>query len=54
MKKLQYIKSKFKNQIFETVPDLKNWLHQQVRDMDPALIMSITHNQHYINVLSAS
>jgi len=49
----QYIKSKFKNQFFDNMEDLKSWLHKQVRDMQPHTIMSITHNQQYIKPLLA-
>ena len=45
----QYIKNRYKNQRFETMENLKDWLHKMVCKMDKELIKSITSNQHYLN-----
>lgn len=45
----QYIKNRFKNQRFETMQDLKEWLHQTVKQMKEKTIKSITGNHHYLN-----
>lgn len=34
----RYIKNRFKNQRFETIKSLKNWLHTLVNDMDKETI----------------
>ena len=45
----QYIKNRFKNQRFETMHDLKEWLKQTVNHMKMQTIKSITGNHHYLN-----
>jgi len=50
----QYIKQRFKNKLFDSIQELKNWLHQQVNNMHNHLIKSITHNQHYLNAFYAA
>ncbi len=45
----QYIKNRFKNQRFETMHDLKEWLKQTVNHMQMQTIKSITGNHHYLN-----
>lgn len=45
----QYIKNRYKNQRFETMVNLKDWLHKMVCKMDKELIKSITSNHHYLN-----
>jgi len=50
----QYIKSKFKNQTFPKMEDLKTWLEQTVKNMTPKLIKSITGNHHYLNAFNKS
>ena len=43
----QWIKQRFKNKVFEQMPELKQWLHQTVKEMDTKLIKSITSNHYY-------
>ena len=50
----QYIKNRFKNQRFETMEKLKQWLHKTVNQMESKTIKSITSNHHYLNVLYAA
>lgn len=45
----QYIKNRYKNQVFLSLDTLKQWLHKTVNDMDKNCIKSITSNQHYLN-----
>ena len=44
----QHIKGRFKNQLFETLEDIKDWLYETVRGMDRKLIKSIVGNHHYL------
>lgn len=49
----QYIKNRFKNQRFETMKKLKEWLHETVKNMSKETIKSITSNHHhYSNAIS--
>ncbi len=48
----QYIKNRYKNQQFETMKNLTNWLHETVNKMSPETIKSITGNHHYIKVFN--
>lgn len=48
----QYIKNRFKNQRFESMNELKKWLHQTVKNMSKETIKSITSNHHYNNAVS--
>jgi len=50
----QYIKNRYKNQTFETIDQLKSWLHQSVIAMKPNTIKSITSNHHYLSAFNAS
>jgi len=50
----QYIKNRYKNQRFESMKDLKSWLHQFVNKMTPEQIQSITSNHHYLKTFNAS
>lgn len=43
----QYIKNRFKNQRFESMKELKKWLHKTVKNMSKETIKSITSNHHY-------
>ena len=43
----QYIKHRFKNKIFNELKQVKQWLHQMVKNMKPETIKSITSNHHY-------
>ncbi|WP_262484455.1 transposase [Chryseobacterium polytrichastri] len=45
----QYKKKRFKNKFFETIQDLKEWLHKTVNEMTPDIIKSITSNHRYLN-----
>jgi len=48
----QYIKNRFKNQRFESMKQLKEWIHQTVKNMSKETIKSITSNYHYNNAIS--
>ena len=50
----QYIKNRFKNQRFETMENLKKWLHEIVNKMDAERIKSITSNYHYLNAFNTA
>jgi transposase len=50
----QYIKNRYKNQRFETMEDLKKWLHNMVNVMNKDLIKSITSNIHYSKAFYAT
>ena len=50
----QYIKNRFKNQRFESMKDLKNWLHNMVNEMKDQTIKSITGNHHYLDAFNAA
>ena len=43
----QYIKQRFKNKKFESIDNLKDWLHKMVQNMDSHLIKSIVGIHHY-------
>ena len=45
----QHLKSRFKNQTFDTMKNLKEWLADSVKQMTEKQIMSITHNKRYLN-----
>lgn len=46
----QYIKQRFKNQVFEDINKLKKWLHQIVIGMDKDIIKSIVSNHRYLDI----
>lgn len=48
----QYIKNRFKNQRFETMKKLREWLHNTVKSMSKETIKSITSNHHYSSAIS--
>ena len=48
----QYIKNRYKNKKFESMKNLKDWLHNMVCQMDNNLIKSITSNYHYLNIFN--
>jgi transposase len=50
----QYIKNRFKNQRFETIDNLKEWLHKMVNNMEAETIKSITSNHHYLNAFNTA
>lgn len=48
-----WIKSKYKNHVFENMDFLKNWLHSQVNNMSEDTIKSIVSNHHYVDNFNA-
>lgn len=46
----QYIKQRFKNQVFDSIDKLKKWLHNIVVNMDKELIKSIVSNHRYLEL----
>ena len=49
-----WIKSRYKNRVFENIDDLKDWLHNTVRSMKPEIIKSIVGNHHYLKAFNAT
>lgn len=46
----QYIKQYYKNMVFVNLENLKNWLHQFIKEkLNHDTIMSITHNKFYLD-----
>lgn len=45
----QYIKQRYKNKHFNSMEELKKWIHEIVKNMDKEIIKSITANQNYKN-----
>lgn len=50
----QHLKSRFKNKTFETMINLKHWLIESVKQMTKEQIMSITHNEKYLEHFNAA
>lgn len=50
----QYIKNRFKNQRFETMENLRNWIDKMVNQMTCETIKSITGNHHYLNAFNTA
>ena len=50
----QYIKNRYKNQRFQTMDKLTDWLHDMVNQMSPEIIKSITGNHHYVNAFNTT
>jgi transposase len=50
----QHIKSRFKNKTFDTMTILKEWLAESVLQMTEKQIMSITHNEKYLDNFNAA
>jgi hypothetical protein len=48
----QYIKNRFKNQRFESMKSLKEWLSEMVCEMKPETIKSITGNHHFLKAFN--
>jgi len=48
-----WIKSRYKNRVFENMAELKKWLHTIVKNMEPETIKSIVSNHHYLNAFYA-
>lgn len=44
-----YIKQRYKNQVFKTMEQLKEWLHNTVKSMNTNTIKSICSNQIYLD-----
>lgn len=49
-----YLKTRFKNQVFKTLDQLRTWLYDNVGNMSAKTIMSITANHHYLNEFNAA
>lgn len=50
----QYIKQSYKNKVFESLENVKQWLHQFIRnELNQEKIMSITRNEFYLNNFKA-
>ena len=45
----KYIKARYKNNAFESIEHVRQWLYEFVNSMDHKLIKSITSNHHYKN-----
>lgn len=50
----QHLKSRFKNQTFDTMKNLKHWLTENVKQMTEKQIMSITHDEKYLDYFNAA
>lgn len=50
----QYIKQRFKNQCFQKMETLKQWLEEQVIKMTPKTIKSIVANPLFLNTFNAT
>lgn len=49
-----YIKYYFKNKLFDTLDDIKNWLHKfVVENLTETRVKSITHQEMYLNAFNA-
>jgi transposase len=44
-----YMKTRFKNKVFNTMEDLKEWLYESVKNISETTILSITSNHHFLN-----
>ena len=49
-----WIKNRYKNQLFKTINQLKEWLYAIVNDMSPEVIKSIVGNHHYLHAFNAA
>ncbi len=50
----QYLKNRYKNQLFHDMMHLRKWLWDMVEAMKPETIKSITGNKHYLKIFNAS
>ena len=50
----QYIKNRYKNQRFQTMEKLTDWLNNMVNQMSPETIKSITGNHHYLKAFNTT
>jgi transposase len=49
-----YIKQYYKNNVFETLDNVKQWLHDFIKTkLSQELVKSITHNEYYLNTYKA-
>lgn len=49
-----FIKQRFKNKVYQSIEELKNWLHGfVVQELLPDLVKSITHDKKYIDCFKA-
>ena len=49
-----YIKQYYKNNVFETLDNVKQWLHDFIKTkLSQELVKSITHNEFYLNAYKA-
>ena len=48
----QYIKNRYKNQLFKTMSSLREWLNETVVSMKTETIKSITSNHHYLKAFN--
>ena len=49
-----YLKTRFKNKVFNTMEDLKEWLYESVKNLSEETILSITSNHHFLNEFNAA
>ena len=49
-----YIKSKFKNHLMKNMNELREWLYEQVNSITKDQVMSIVHDQLYVNAFNAA
>jgi len=50
----QYIKTRYKNQVFKTMESLQSWLYDMVDSMEEKTIKSITSNHHYLETFNTA
>jgi transposase len=48
----QYIKTRYKNQLFKTMDTLRSWLYKTVTSINTKTIKSITSNHLYLNIFN--
>lgn len=49
-----YMKTRFKNKVFNTMKDLKEWLYESAKNLSEATILSIISNHHFLNEFNAA
>lgn len=47
-----YIKKRFKNNLFDDLKQVKQWLYKMIKEMTPETIKSIVGNHHYLNAFN--
>jgi transposase len=50
----QYMKTRFKNHLFDDINKLREWLWDSVNSLSQERIRSITSNHHYLNAFNAA